>query len=79
MMKLSVRVYLCSMVMTGYTPMHFAACWGHRECIQILFESGLHFDLPTICKELPRDLAVRYNHKDCADYIDVASKFNDIG
>ena len=60
----------------GYTPFHFAACWGHKDCLKILVQNGAEVDLRTKYGETPRQLAVRYKHSDCISYIDWAGRFS---
>ena len=54
----------------GCTPQHFSACWGHRDCLEILAESGLQLDCSNKAGESPKDLAMRYNHQNCVEFID---------
>ena len=59
----------------GYFPAHFAACWGQRECLERLLENGLRFDSVTKHGESPKNLALRYKHHHCAEFIDWAGIF----
>ena len=60
----------------GYAPLHFASCWGHRSCLETLVQNGINLDLRTNYGESSRQLAVRYKHSDCIEYIDWASMFD---
>ena len=58
----------------GYSPAHFAASWGHSECLRILIEHGVHMDLPTKYEEVPKQLAVRYNQQQCIQFMESSRK-----
>ena len=62
------------MIFTGYTALHFCACWGHRSCIETLIQNGANLDLRTNHGETSRQLSVRYQHIECIEFIDWASK-----
>lgn len=54
--------------------MHFAACWGHRSCLEILVQNGAKVDSRTKYGETARQLSLRYKHSDCIDFIDWAGR-----
>ncbi|XP_076823767.1 ankyrin repeat domain-containing protein 45-like [Clavelina lepadiformis] len=58
---------------SGYTLMHFAACWNKRACLEVLFEAGAKIDCRTENGESVKQLALRYNHQDCVDFMDWAA------
>lgn len=56
----------------GYTALHHASVWDHRKCIQLLVEVEADLDVKTSNGERARDIAQRYNHIKCAEFLDLS-------
>ena len=61
--------------LSGYTPLHHAACWGKMSCLRVLVENGADIHGKTVHGEIPRDIALRYNQAECVDYLDWAGVY----
>lgn len=49
--------------------MHRASSWGRIECLKILAENGASLHSKNMKGETPRDIARRYGHTACYDYL----------
>lgn len=49
--------------------MHRASSWGRIECLKILAEKGASLHSKNMKGETPRDIARRYGHTACYDYL----------
>lgn len=54
---------------TGWVPLHEAASRGHEEIVKILLSMNAPVNPRTIKNELPWELAIQNNHKECADIL----------
>lgn len=57
---------------SGYTSLHHAACWGKVGCLKVLVENGADIQNRTAHGERPREIALRYQHPECVDFLDWA-------
>lgn len=55
---------------SGYGALHWSAMWGRLACLKELVALGAPHDTKTRHGETAKDLAVRYNHTDCAEFMD---------
>ena len=57
----------------GNTPLHYAAEYGHLDCIQVLMEFKSIRDMVGVCRNrdmfTPVELAQKYNHHEIVDYL----------
>lgn len=49
--------------------MHHSAAWGQVDCLQVLAERGADSKNLTRYKETPKDMAERYGHQECVNYL----------
>ena len=54
---------------TGDTPLHAAARWGHTALAEMLIDKGAEIDTRTLDMETPLDLAVRKGHQRVANLL----------
>lgn len=64
-------------LLSGYTPLHIAACWGSRPCLEILVENGANLGARNIHGETARHAAMRYSMEECTQYLDWAGELID--
>lgn len=64
--------YLCSAICPGYSPLHYAAAWGHSEVLKLLVTAGANVQQKNVHGECPRDTAARYSKKECVNFLDWA-------
>lgn len=62
----------------GKTPAHYAAENGHLEVLQLLFYFGANLYETDNSGETPLQLATKYKHLDCAEFIRELETFEDI-
>jgi len=53
-----------------YTPLHFAAYWGHLEVVKILVEAGGNTTAVNSIGVTPIQAAKGCRHKDIANYLE---------
>lgn len=56
-------------VATGRVPMHEAAAHGRLDVIKVLLAHGAAARPRTLDEEVPRDLALRAGHQECANFL----------
>lgn len=56
----------------GYGALHLASAWGKIETLKLLVRQGADLYLATANKEVARDIALRYNNDECADFLEWA-------
>ncbi|XP_013413753.1 ankyrin repeat domain-containing protein 45 [Lingula anatina] len=56
----------------GYIPLHRAAAWGRIDVLKLLVDNGADLQQKTVHGERAREVALRYNHAECVDYLDWA-------
>ena len=59
---------------SGYTALHYASAWGKVDCIKTLVEANADFHMKTMENETPCQVAARYGHQECVDYLDWAGE-----
>lgn len=60
---------LNSLNVTGSTPLHLAAFWGHYSVVTLLVEEGAKMDLKNDKGRTALDVAALYGHKKIAEYL----------
>ncbi|XP_071821087.1 ankyrin repeat domain-containing protein 45-like [Apostichopus japonicus] len=63
---------------SGYTALHHASVWDQRKCIKQLIDLDADLGAKTKNGERPRDIAVRYNHTECAGFLDLSEARKDL-
>lgn len=58
----------------GYSALHHAAAWGRIEVLKLLYFGGGDIQQKTFHGERPVELARRYHHLECADFLDWAGE-----
>ena len=53
----------------GWTALHEAAWWGHKNVAAVLLEAGAHASAPDKYDRTPLDLALRKGHSDVAELL----------
>ena len=54
---------------SGVTPGHFAAYYGHLECLQMLWSQGVHLMTKDKCNHTPSDWARSAKQTLCSNYL----------
>lgn len=63
---------------SGYTALHHASAWDQRKCIKQLIDLDADLGAKTNHGERPRDVALRYNHTECAAFLDLSEARRDL-
>ncbi|XP_006814405.1 uncharacterized protein LOC102810346, partial [Saccoglossus kowalevskii] len=53
----------------GDTALHYAACEGHKEAVEVLLNNGADYELENYRGETPYNRAVEEGHMDCASLL----------
>ncbi|KAJ8274544.1 hypothetical protein COCON_G00091690 [Conger conger] len=53
----------------GYSPLHYAALWGHLDTVKTLVELGANLHAQNFRGERANEVACRYSKTACADYL----------
>ena len=69
--------YPTSVTSAGVTPGHFAAEQGHLKMLQLLFYYGADLKVEDISGEKPIDLAVKYDHPKCVEFLKKIEDYKD--
>lgn len=56
----------------GYTALHLSSAWGKIESLKALVENGSELQQKTGNGERAREVAARYSHAECVDFLDWA-------
>lgn len=56
-------------IIIGYTALHYSAAWGQEGCLALLADRGAECFYLTHYKETPKDMALRYGHPQCVDFL----------
>ena len=62
---------------SGITPGHFAAEQGHLKILQLLFYYGADLKAEDCSRERPVDLARKYNHMKCVEFLTRIEDFDE--
>lgn len=54
----------------GYSAVHIAAAWGKLEILKCLIKQGVNLYAATCNNERAYDVAKRYGHSECAEYLE---------
>ena len=69
--------YPTSVTLSGVTPGHFAAEYGHLKILQLLFYYGADLKAEDISREKPLDVAEKYNHLECIEFLKRIENFHE--